>query len=72
MSIIHSDNATHRANLLSYEAARQAAYAADSSAAAIKAAELAFYRSARSSAIANNCSPSQFTVALVQLGTGGT
>jgi hypothetical protein len=72
MSVIHSENATHRSNLASYEATRQVAVAAAAgNASAIKTAEVSYFRSARASAIANACSPSQFTDALRELGTGG-
>jgi hypothetical protein len=72
MSVVYSENATHRVNLISYETTRQAAItAAAGSAGAIKNADIAYHRSARSSAIANNCSPAQFTDALRELGTGG-
>jgi hypothetical protein len=72
MSVVHSENATHRANLAAYEAVRQAAVsAAAGNAGAIKSAEISYFRSARSSAIANACSTSQFTDALRELGVGG-
>jgi hypothetical protein len=72
MSVVYSENSVHRTNLASYEATQQAAIsAAAGNAASIKAANIAFHRSARASAIANSCSPSQFTDALKELGTGG-
>jgi hypothetical protein len=71
MSLLHSKNATHRANLLSAEQARQAATPPGTSAAATKTADITFYRSALASAKANNCSPEPFVTALLSLGTGG-
>jgi hypothetical protein len=69
MAVIYSENATHRAALLAAEQTRQAAItAAAGNATAIKNAELAFYRNALSSALANSCGPSQFTTALKELG----
>jgi hypothetical protein len=70
MSVVYSENVTHRTNLASYEAVRQSAIAAAAgNAAQIKTAELAFYRSALTSAFANSCGPAQFTTALKELGT---
>jgi hypothetical protein len=69
----YSENATHQANLQSYEQIKQVAItAAAGNAASIKAAEISYYRSARSSAIANACGVTQFIDALHELGTGGT
>jgi hypothetical protein len=69
MSVVYSENSVHRANLASYEAARQSAIAAAAgNTTAIRNAELAFYRSALTSALANSCGPSQFTTALKELG----
>jgi len=71
ISVVHSNNATHRADMIAYEATRQTAVAAAAgSASGIKAAEIAFFQSARSSAIANNCSPSQFIAALREIVLG--
>jgi hypothetical protein len=61
MSLLHSDNVVHRAALLSAEQTRQAN--AGVTAASVRAADIAFYRAARASAIANNCSAAAFTVA---------
>ena len=72
MSIVTSENATHRANLLAAEQTKQAAVnVAGASAATIKAAEIAFARSALASAVTNSCSTAQWTVMLTELGTGG-
>jgi len=70
MSLLHSDNAVHRGNLLAAEQVRQAT--AGTTAASVKAADIAFYRSALSSAKANGCGHGQFVDALRELGTGGT
>jgi hypothetical protein len=68
MSVVYSENATHRANLLAAEQTKQAAIAAAAgSASAIRTAEIAFYQSCRSSAISNNCGYSQFVSALEEL-----
>ena len=72
MSISHSENANHRAALQAAEMTRQSAVAAAGSQAAVKAAEITFYRTARASAIANGLSPTPFTYALLELGTGGS
>jgi hypothetical protein len=72
MSVIYSENATHRAKVLSAEIVRQAALqAAGATTASIKAAEIAFYRTCRASAISNSLSPHQFIQALFELGVGG-
>jgi hypothetical protein len=72
MAQIFSENSTHLANLRAAELTRQIAYAAaGGSQSAITAADIAFYRSARASAIANNCGVAQFVDALRELGTGG-
>ena len=73
MAAPYSENSSHRATLLSLEAQRQASVvAAAGNAGAIKTAEISFYRSARASAISNNCSPAQFTNALRELGILGS
>jgi hypothetical protein len=61
----------HDDNLAAAEGVRQVAIvAAAGSVASIKAADIAYHRSARTSAIANGCSPSQFADALRELGVG--
>jgi hypothetical protein len=70
MAIVYSENATHRANLLAAEGIRQAA-CAGATAAAIKTAEIAFYRTCVTSALANGCDAAQFQTALQELGVGG-
>jgi hypothetical protein len=69
MAVLYSENAAHKATLISLEAAKQQSIgAAAGNAAAIKNAELAYFRGARASALQNNCSPAQFSVALHELG----
>jgi hypothetical protein len=67
----YSENSAHRAALLAAEQTRQAAITPGASQATVKAADIAYYRSALASAIANGVSPIQFTTALRELGTGG-
>jgi hypothetical protein len=70
---IFSENTAHRTTLVSLEATKQAQIAAAAgNAGQIKTAEVAYFRGARASAIANNCSPSQFTNALRELGILGS
>lgn len=72
MSVIYNDNATHRANLFAAEQVLQAAYkAANGNQASITAADIAFNRTGRASAIANGCGVELFVDALRSLGTGG-
>jgi hypothetical protein len=69
MAVLFSENAAHKATLISLEAAKQQSVAAAAgNTTAIKNAELAYFRGARASAIANNCSPAQFLTALQELG----
>jgi hypothetical protein len=72
MSVIATENSTHRATVLAAEVTRQAAVqAVGATTASIKAAEIAFYRTCRKSAISNALSPHQFVEALYELGVGG-
>ena len=72
MSVIYSENATHRANCLASEVTRQAALqAAGATTASIKAAEIAHYRTCLSSARTTGVSGHQFSQALYELGQGG-
>jgi hypothetical protein len=72
MSVVYSENATHRANLLAAEQTRSIAYAAaGGSQSAIKAADIAFARAALSSAKANGCGMSQWQDMLRELGVTG-
>jgi len=71
MSVTYSENSGHRAALLSAEQTRQASSPPDASQATLKAADIAFYRSALASAVANGVPTSQFEFALRELGTGG-
>jgi hypothetical protein len=66
-----SDNLTHRNNISKAEATRQAATAGTPTQAAVNAAEIAYYRTVLSSAIANNCETSGPLLALRQLGVTG-
>ena len=68
--MVYSESAPHRANLVAAEATRQAN--ADGTAATNKAADIAYYRTAFASAVANSCSTSSFVDALRSLGTGGS
>jgi hypothetical protein len=72
MSVIVTENASHRATVLAAEVTRQAALqAAGATTASIKAAEISFFRTCRKSAIQNSLSPHQFVEALYELGVGG-
>jgi hypothetical protein len=73
MSSIRSDNKIHEAACSTAESNRQAVIAAaGSSAAAVKAADVAFYRAVILSAKANNVPFVNFSQALFFLGTDGT
>jgi|RhiMetdeSRZDD1v2_1073273.scaffolds.fasta_scaffold165827_4 hypothetical protein len=68
MSVTQSGNKTHDQNCNLAEALRQVSVtAAAGNAATIKAAELAFFRTCRDSALANGCSPSVFIQAIRSL-----
>ena len=72
MSIVYSENSTHRQNLLNAEIARVAAYAAAAgNQASIKATDIVYARAALVSAKANNCSASQWQDMLRELGVTG-
>ena len=72
MSIVYSENATHRAALLAAENTRNASYAAAAgNQASIKAADIAYARAALASAKANNCGVSQWQDMLRELGVTG-
>jgi hypothetical protein len=64
MSVIYSENTTHRANLLKAEQTRQAAQVPGASQAQLAAADIAYFRSAIASALANGCSIEPFVTAL--------
>jgi hypothetical protein len=68
MSVIYSENSTHRTNIANAERARQAAVVPGASQSAVTAAELSFYRTVLTSALQNNCDASTFTTALKALG----
>jgi len=77
--IIEHTNRTHAAACVAAEGTRQQAVAAAIAAgggnavvaAAVRTAEIAFYRALRDSAIANGQQSAQFSQALRDLGTGG-
>jgi hypothetical protein len=72
MSSIQSDNKVHERTCSILESNRQAAVAAANSPAAIKTAEITYYRSIIASCVTNNLPFSNFTQALINLGvTGG-
>jgi hypothetical protein len=79
MSVITSENKTHAATCSVSESTRQAAIATAEAAgggsatiaAAIKVAEIAHYRRIIGSCVANSLPFSNFTQALINLGTGG-
>jgi hypothetical protein len=71
MSTIKTSNDTHNTTVNVAEGSRQAAVMAATTQAQAKAADIAFYRVARASALANNCGVSAFIQALHSLGTGG-
>jgi ferritin-like metal-binding protein YciE len=69
--IIQHPNAAHQAACIAAEGARQLAVSVASTAAAVRTAEIAFYRTVRDSAAANGQQSAQFHQALRDLGTGG-
>jgi hypothetical protein len=79
MSIIVSNNKTHQTTVNLAESTRQVAVTAAVAAgggsaavqAAIKTAEIAFYRAAVASCVANGVESEIFRTALLHLGTGG-
>lgn len=71
MSVSKTANQTHDNTVNAAEGARQVAAAPGMTQAAVKAAEITFYRAAKASALANGAGPAVFIRALQQLGTGG-
>jgi len=71
MSITKSGVAVHDNTCNAAEMTRQGAVAGATTQAAIRTAEVSFYRTCRTSAISNGLSPSQFVFALQELGVGG-
>jgi hypothetical protein len=71
MGISVTGNKIHDAAVLKAEVARQVSYSAAGSQAALKAADIAFHRAAKASAIANGIQPGVYVEALFELGTGG-
>ncbi|MEH2485414.1 ferritin-like metal-binding protein YciE [Bradyrhizobium sp. AZCC 2230] len=77
--IIQHPNAAHQATCIAAEGARQQGVAAaiaagggsSTVAAAVRTAEIAFYRTVIASAVANGQQSAQFGQALRDLGTGG-
>jgi len=71
MSKIKTGNKAHDDACDVAESTRQSAITATTTQANARTAEITYYRALKASAIANNCSPAQFTTALMELGTGG-
>jgi hypothetical protein len=72
MSVVKSGNATHDKNCADAERKRQASVVSGASQATVRSAEVTYYQTCRTSAIANGVSPSQFNDALRELqGTAG-
>jgi hypothetical protein len=74
MSWQKTGNASHDSACISAEGVRQVAVAAASTQAAVRTAEIAFYRAVRASCIANNgyAGVEAAINALRELGTGGS
>jgi hypothetical protein len=72
MSKYGGDNQQHGTDVAVAEGVRQVAVAAASTQAAVIAAEITFYRTAKASGLANNVSVANYVFALRQLGTGGS
>lgn len=70
MSIVFNEQATHRASLLAAEVTHQGAVTGASQA-AVKAADVAFLKTAAKSAISSGVSPAQFMTGLRELGHFG-
>jgi hypothetical protein len=68
MSAHHTGNTTFDTAANSAESLRQVQVAAAATQSAVMSAELTYYRTLRSLAIANNISPSNFNMALKSLG----
>lgn len=68
---LRGDNKGHNDGLLAAATAFQSASVPGASQATLTSAAITYFRAARTSAIANGCSPSVFTQALISLGTGG-
>jgi hypothetical protein len=64
MSVIYSENATHRANLLAAETTRQASITPSSTQAQHDTATITYLRACRDSALANKCNAEVFITAL--------
>ena len=70
-TIMFSANPAYNAAVNAAHAVREAAISPTSNAAAVKAANIAYFRAARSAAMAYGASYSIFMMALRELGTGG-
>jgi hypothetical protein len=68
MSTVYSEVKAHRDAITAAEGVRQTAVAAAATQKAVIVAELAFARACYASAIANGCSPYQWTTMLKELG----
>jgi hypothetical protein len=71
MSQYTGDNQTHKTTVSVAEGQRQVAVAAAATQAAVNTAEISFYRTCRTSALANSVSHVVYADALRALGTGG-
>jgi hypothetical protein len=71
MSSTKSGNVTHDANCATAESTRQVAVATAANQAAVRAAEITYFRTRKASALANGIQPGQFIAALYELGVGG-
>ena len=71
MGYTKTDKKAHDDTMSSAESTRQAAVSS-SSQSTTRTAEIAYFRAARASAIANGVSPTPFIFALIELGAGGT
>ena len=68
MAVVYSENATHRANLLAAESARQVAIvAAAGDRLLVKSADVTYATTALASARANSCGTSQWETMLREL-----
>jgi hypothetical protein len=66
-----SNSANHNAQVLAAELTRQNAMVGVTTQSPARAADIAFFRAAKASALANGISPAQYIRALQELGVGG-
>ena len=71
MSVHKTGNRVHDDAIVTAESVRQAAAVPGATQAAVRTADITFYRAARASAIAQGLSPEPFIQALNDLGVGG-